>query len=151
MYDRVSKRFDSTSESVKVLPCIVARGWNSPSWRNLYRCAVSIGGIADIGELVRDSKPKAFRAIASDELRIKERIGSESDANLARRSPINSAKNIHIPVLLLDGIGDTEEIKHQSGRMADAMRLAGKPVELGQFRTHNEMLREIEDFLKTNL
>jgi dipeptidyl aminopeptidase/acylaminoacyl peptidase len=118
---------------------------------NLYRCAVSIGGIADIGELVRDSKPKAFRAIASNELRIKERIGVEGDANLARRSPINAAKNIHIPLLLLDGTGDTEERKRQSERMANAMHEAGRPVELSQFRTHNEMLREIEDFLKANL
>ncbi len=118
---------------------------------DLYRCAVSIGGIADIRELVHDSKPKVFRAIASNELRIKERIGAEGDANLARHSPINSAKNIHIPVMLLDGIGDTEELKHQSERMAEAMRQAGRPVELSQFRTHNEMLREIEDFLKANL
>lgn len=118
---------------------------------DLYRCSVSIGGIADLGELVRDSKPKVFRAIASNELGVKERIGAEGDVNLARHSPINAAKKIHIPLLLLYGVGDSEELKRQSDRMGNAMHDAGRPVELSQFRTHNEMLREIEDFLKVNL
>jgi dipeptidyl aminopeptidase/acylaminoacyl peptidase len=60
----------------------------------LYRCAVSIGGIADVAELVRDSKPKTFRTISSNDLVVNERIGTEGDPNLARRSPINAATNI---------------------------------------------------------
>jgi dipeptidyl aminopeptidase/acylaminoacyl peptidase len=118
---------------------------------DLYRCAVSIAGIADITALLKDSAPKAFGTVTSTELMIKERIGKSGDPNLSRLSPINAVTNIHIPVLLIYGTGDTEELKHESQHMAEVMRAAGKQVTLDDFSTHMRMLREIEEFLGTNL
>ena len=118
---------------------------------DLYRCAVSVNGIADLSALVRDAKPKTYGTVTSNDLVIKERIGKSGDPNLARWSPINAAKNIHIPLLLLYGKGDSEELKNASVHMADVMRGAGKQVTLSEFETRFHMLSEIDEFLSTEL
>lgn len=48
----------------------------------------------------------------------------------ASRSPVQAAKSIQAPVLLIHGTGDTRVQLLQSLRMADAMREVGKRVEL---------------------
>ena len=54
---------------------------------------------------------------------------SQGDGS-ASRSPVRAAQSIQAPVLLIHGTGDSRVQLLQSRRMADAMREAGKRVEL---------------------
>ena len=95
----------------------------------VYRCAVSYGGVADLRGLVSDSASKDGRGAQRYWLRF---IGSKtaSDPVLARYSPVARAAEADIPVLLIHGRDDTVVPISQSRRMAEALRTAGKPVDL---------------------
>jgi dipeptidyl aminopeptidase/acylaminoacyl peptidase len=95
----------------------------------VYRCAVSYAGVSDLkGQIMGE------RADNGDfDLRYQLRyVGAKGldDPVLAQYSPAAHAAAVDIPVLLIHGRDDTVVSISQSRRMADAMRAAGKPVEL---------------------
>jgi len=122
---------------------------------NLYRCAVSISGVSDPGELVH-----AALAVGNTSTLHSYWVRSVGDDAI---SPQRLAANIHIPILLIHGDSDHTVSIHQSEHMADALRAAGNPTRL--IRLPNEdhiwdewsaedrltVYRETEAFLAQNL
>jgi len=95
----------------------------------VYRCAVSYAGVSDLkrfnGWVSRNNGFSSQRYL----LRF---MGAESsrDPSLADVSPAAHIDRVTIPVLLIHGKDDTVVPLEQSRIMADALKAAGKPVEL---------------------
>jgi dipeptidyl aminopeptidase/acylaminoacyl peptidase len=108
---------------------------------------------------MRERVPDRSRAVSTSQSAWSERIGAPNDPALATRSPINSVKEVKIPILIAYGAGAVPS--EQSKRMAAALRAAGKSVttveipgeDNWQARTDALVLvyREIEKFLREHL
>lgn len=122
--------------------------------QGLYRCAVSVSGIADLGRFVNGQN-----AIYDDPVlakALKAEIGSGLDLKLV--SPIRFVSKVTVPILLIHGKDDTVVPYTQSSAMADALRDAGKPVEfvtltaedhwLSKGETRNAMLTAAVGFVQ---
>lgn len=95
--------------------------------KGIYRCAVSVAGISDVGKMV--SNDLSERNNNSFLMRsLKAEIGSGRD--LAKVSPIRFAERSDAPVLLIHGADDIVVPYSQSSEMATALSRAGKPVEI---------------------
>ncbi len=93
----------------------------------VYRCAVSVAGVSDLKRFLttpdRSASSQRYwrRFMGVDGLR---------DPDLAALSPALQVAKVQIPILLIHGKDDTVVRYDQSQVMADALRKAGKPVEL---------------------
>jgi dipeptidyl aminopeptidase/acylaminoacyl peptidase len=96
----------------------------------LYRCAVSVAGVADLRAMLSD---EAYKNDAqSPEVRYwKTAMGARSlgDSALRDISPANLASKADAPILLIHGKDDTTVPIEQSRIMERALKSAGKPVE----------------------
>jgi dipeptidyl aminopeptidase/acylaminoacyl peptidase len=89
---------------------------------DFYQCAISVNGVSNVYDLVKDN-----RAFWLGYNVVDEQIGNDN-ANLKSISPVNHADKIKVPVLLIHGADDRQvEIKH-SYEMRDALEKAGKQV-----------------------
>jgi dipeptidyl aminopeptidase/acylaminoacyl peptidase len=93
----------------------------------LYRCAVSVAGVADLPALYRYNKAGSGN-VRGTRLRWEESIGTH--AVLADISPASFAAKADAPILLIHGKDDVVVPYQQSRTMQDALTHAGKPVEL---------------------
>lgn len=110
--------------------CIVGAGYGgyaalmgAVKTPDLYRCAVSLGGVTDLRELVSDS-----RWYLNQKPMVEMRIGSwwNDRERLRESSPVFHAGDMRTPLLLVHGLMDrTVPVSH--GRaMAEALQAAGK-------------------------
>jgi dipeptidyl aminopeptidase/acylaminoacyl peptidase len=128
----------------------------------VYRCAISVAGVADLKLLLRWTNSKAG---SSNNLvqRYWDRfmgISNPGDPALDSISPIEHVGAVSSPVLLIHGRDDTVVPYEQSVVMADALKHAGKSVEmvtlkhedhwLSRSATRQEMLEASVAFLKKN-
>jgi dipeptidyl aminopeptidase/acylaminoacyl peptidase len=112
----------------------------------VYRCAVSVDGLSDLNRwqkwiVDRDSHQ------ATPEQRGWQRfmgVTGASDPALNSISPIKHIDAIRVPVLLLHGQGDNVVPFEQSQVMYDAMRHAGKEVELVTLEHEDDLLSSSE-------
>ncbi|HEY8572134.1 S9 family peptidase [Phenylobacterium sp.] len=97
--------------------------------KDIYRCAVSFGGVSDLRRLISYSRGRGGRSVLRYWTRY---MGAEdlSDPVLARYSPAAQAANAGAPILLIHGKDDTVVPLDQSTAMAEALKRAGKPVDL---------------------
>jgi dipeptidyl aminopeptidase/acylaminoacyl peptidase len=97
--------------------------------KGVYRCAASFGGVADLRRMVSYSRGRGGKAVQRYWTRY---MGAEDmgDPVLAKYSPAQHAAEASAPILLIHGKDDTVVPLEQSRVMADALRSAGKPVEL---------------------
>lgn len=95
----------------------------------VYRCAVSVAGLSDLGRMVSWSKAERGQHAFRYWTRF---MGAEADRaeTLRAISPAAHVDRVTIPVLLVHGRDDTVVPLEQSRIMADALRKAGKPFEL---------------------
>ena len=146
--------------------CIVGSGYggyaalmgavNTP---DLYRCAVSLGGVTDLPQVVSDSRWYLNQKPVAEL-----RIGSwwNDRERLRDTSPVFHAKEIRIPLLLMHGTMDRAVPVSHGRDMAEALKSANvttyRYVELPfadqvlsreQDRIH--VLKEIEQFLTSHL
>ncbi len=125
---------------------------------DLYKCAASFGGVFDLAEMQERAEDRG--GYKSSSLAYwKESIGfSNKDKEKIRAiSPVFQAQNVKVPVLLMHGIEDTVVPIKQSRDMANALRRAGKAVQLIEFEredhwlsrqeTRERYLVELEKFL----
>lgn len=122
----------------------------------IYRCAVSVAGISDLGEMVKRSWSVAQAHYTERLLGAK----NDSDASIAQRSPLNHAEAIDVPVLLIHGRDDEIVPYDQSSRMAAALKDLHKPYEMVDLKaedhwlsrgaTRLQMLLATVTFLKAN-
>lgn len=91
----------------------------------LYRCAIGSAGVYDL-ELMRNSADIPDSRLGLSYLNVA--LGNDR-ADLHARSPVNHAKRIEAPVLLIHGRSDWRADPQQFERMKAALEQAGKPVE----------------------
>jgi dipeptidyl aminopeptidase/acylaminoacyl peptidase len=104
----------------------------------LYRCAVSIAGVADLRALAReDSRFYGGRA------RVTYTLGDDV-SELKAGSPLRAAEKIKAPVLLVHGDADIQVDVDHSKRMARALKGADKNVELVVIKGGNHSLARYE-------
>jgi dipeptidyl aminopeptidase/acylaminoacyl peptidase len=127
--------------------------------KGVYRCAASVAGPADLRKLAAFSRDQSSVAALRYWMRF---MGAEnlSDPVLQTISPSEHAGKIDIPILLVHGKDDTVVPLTQSNLMADALKRAGKPVELvvmpGEDHwltssdTRLQMLQAVVAFLEKN-
>ncbi len=125
-----------------------------------YRCAVSIAGISDLGQLILEENRLYGRESAGME-ELRDELGAADKTRLVAMSPARNAAAVRAPVLLIHGDKDTVVQAAQSERMAEALKAAGKPHELMILTDENHyftkaanrtrMLEAIEAFLAKNL
>jgi len=128
----------------------------------VYRCAVSVAGISDLkrflfwsNELVRnreDLRRRYWDRFIG--------VSGPDDPALRAISPIEHVAAVTAPVLLIHGRDDTAVPYQQSEVIADALKAAGKPVELVTLRhedhwlsrsdTRFQMLQATIAFLRAN-
>ncbi|RIV88659.1 S9 family peptidase [Aurantiacibacter xanthus] len=95
--------------------------------QGLYRCAVSVAGIGDIGLMYRTENRESGRnPLFRRSLR--EELGDSRGWDAI--SPRRFAAQADAPILLIHGRDDTVVNFEQSARMADALKDAGKPYRL---------------------
>jgi dipeptidyl aminopeptidase/acylaminoacyl peptidase len=96
---------------------------------DLYACAVSIAGVADlpaqIGFDVKGTWGRESEAFHD----LRQQIGEPTDAQVIARSPARAAAAVRAPVLLIHGVDDTVVPITQSQLMARALAAAGKDHE----------------------
>jgi dipeptidyl aminopeptidase/acylaminoacyl peptidase len=90
---------------------------------NFYRCAISVAGVSDVYDLVL--KNRAFWMAYNV---VDEQIGTGAE-NLKSISPVNHAKEIQIPILLIHGDEDRQVDIDHSIRMHKALVEEKKQVE----------------------
>lgn len=126
----------------------------------LYACAASINGIADIPQLgghIRErwgDDSNAWRFF-------REQIGRPSDEDLARFSPARSVGAIRAPILLVHGSNDTvvppsqsqnfDRLLTQHGKAHELVLLAGEDHWLSTSQGRQRLLDSLETFLARHL
>jgi dipeptidyl aminopeptidase/acylaminoacyl peptidase len=101
--------------------------------QGVYRCSVSVGGVADLNDLLA-SVVKRYGNTSDAVARIRREFGAKEnyDTSLDAYSPRRLADKSNAPILLIYGKDDSIIDGDQSRNMADALRQAGKPVEVLQ-------------------
>ena len=94
----------------------------------VYRCAVSYGGVSDLGTMMYRAGHNEPYSLAS---RWEQRaMGAtwSGDSSLGERSPLHQAPKADAPILLIHGKDDTVVPISESENMDGALRRAGKPT-----------------------
>jgi dipeptidyl aminopeptidase/acylaminoacyl peptidase len=125
----------------------------------VYRCAVAVSGVSDVRRFI--SWDRQHSDISAQ--RYWDRymgVTRQDDPVLSRISPIDHVDAITIPILLIHGKDDTTVPFEQSLMMAEALKHAGKPVDLialesedhylSRGETRLQMLQASIDFLEKN-
>jgi dipeptidyl aminopeptidase/acylaminoacyl peptidase len=121
---------------------------------DLYRCAVSVGGIADLQMQIDHGIVTGDKEVRRYE------IGTDA-AKLERDSPLKQAEQVNIPVLLIHGGKDWQVQPNHSQAMAVALNKYKKKVDLVIIKgaTHDlerqsdrvTLLKAVEAFLAANI
>ncbi|HWJ05559.1 MAG TPA: S9 family peptidase [Steroidobacteraceae bacterium] len=121
---------------------------------DLYRCSVSIAGVADLNQLLLEG-----RFFSGSRFR-REQLGSDKE-KLQADSPLRHVDRIEMPVLMIHGDKDYQVDVDHTRRMDSAMTRAKRPhrtvvIEDGTHQLERKsdrvvLLSEIEQFLLQNL
>jgi len=146
--------------------CIVGSGYGgyaalmgAVKTPDLYRCAVSLGGVTDLPQVVSDS-----RWYLNQKPLAEMRIGSwwNDRERLRDSSPVSHAKEIRIPLLLLHGAMDRAVPVSHGRDMAEALKAANVTTyryvelpfadqQLSREQDRLQVFKELEQFLKSHL
>ena len=123
-----------------------------------YACAVSINGVSDPEDMLKDAGGNRGTNFAAEWWR--KSMGSDMD-HLRKVSPLRHADKVKIPVLLLHGLEDSVVPIEQSRSMHKKLQAANRNVKftelggddhwLSSASTRTQMLRELENFLAQTL
>lgn len=105
---------------------------------DLFRCAVSIAGISDLGLLLTQESFFVGKEVS------REQIGTRA-AKLAADSPRRHADAVHVPILMIHGDHDPQVDIDQSRAMAKALKSANKPFEYIEIKGADHQIRHFED------
>lgn len=128
----------------------------------VYRCAVSVAGLSDLKRMLHwiNANNRRYDNLAQRYWDRFMGVSGPSDPKLLAISPIEHIDAVTAPVLLIHGRDDTVVPFEQSEVMADALKHAGKSVELVTLKhedhwlsrsaTRFQMLQATVAFLKAN-
>lgn len=126
---------------------------------NLYKCAVSVNGVADLVSMLGAEAEQSEYSVAYWEQRIGSRFRDRSEIEAV--SPVHQVGRITRPVMIIHGTADTVVPYAQAERMWRALQDAGKTFEFvemkdedhwlstGEMRT--EMLRRSIEFIDKHI
>jgi dipeptidyl aminopeptidase/acylaminoacyl peptidase len=117
----------------------------------VYRCAVSVAGLSDLKRMLQFTNDKHLYGGPEADLRYLDRflgVKGPDDPALDAISPIKHVDDIKAPVLLIHGHDDTVVPFEQSQVMYDAMRHAGKDVQLVELAHEDHWLSKSETRLQ---
>lgn len=117
---------------------------------DLYKCVAAFAPVTDLHKMMRDERlqrGKSHWVVAYWERIIA--AGDGSRDKLRAISPVESAGAFKAPVLLIHGAEDTVVDFDQSRDMHDALKRAGKQVELVRLESGDHWLRDGETRLQT--
>jgi len=100
----------------------------------LYKCVVSIAGVADIPQMMHDEKTAS--GVDSEVYKYWVKWVGDPQTDLEEMkaiSPALNASKFQAPVLLMHGLSDQIVLANQSTRMEKALKAAGKQVEYLDF------------------
>jgi dipeptidyl aminopeptidase/acylaminoacyl peptidase len=128
----------------------------------IYRCAVSVAGLADLAGFLRWTSDRMATS-RNEFTRYWDRflgVDGPADPKLSAISPIDHVDAVTVPVLLIHGRDDTVVPYSQSAEMAEALKRAGKSVQLislphedhwlSHGATREQMLEAVVGFLERN-
>ncbi len=128
---------------------------------DLYRCAAAIAGVSDLPIMIEQEKEDAGTSQSSSVNYWVGHIGADDPQAMIAASPRRLVNNVKAPILLMHGRDDTIVRFEQSSGMASALKSAGKNVKLVELRgedhwlsktaTRQQMLTELEAFLREHL
>ena len=104
--------------------------------QDVFRCAASFAGVSDLEYIVRKARRFTNYKV------VKKQIGDDSDI-LEQNSPVNFAKEVNIPLLLIHGDKDRVVDVYHSREMFDELEGFDKQVEYLELENGNHHL-EIE-------
>ncbi len=105
--------------------------------KGIYRCAVAVAPVSDLTEMYQtDLMESGENPLVRR--RLVEQLGDAK--KFAEVSPRRHAAQADAPVLLMHGKDDTVVAFRQSAAMADALKSAGKPVEMVDLRDEDHWL-----------
>jgi len=116
----------------------------------VYRCAVSVAGVADLKEQLKWIN-KRHDADSSREQRAWDRfigVTGPRDPKLKEISPIENVRAVNVPILLIHGKDDTVVPYDQSDDMYSALRRNNKVVELVKLKHEDHWLSRGETRLQ---
>ena len=124
-----------------------------------YACAVSVAGVSDPEEMLKDAQNNGRKSMVAEWWNIS--MGGDDMDHLRKISPVRHADAVRVPVLLLHGVDDTVVPVEQSRTMNAKLLKAKKNVRyveikgddhwLSSSSTRTEVLQEIETFLAAAL
>jgi len=128
---------------------------------DLYACAASVNGIADIPQMLGFIREKGGGEESDSFQAWRELIGDASEQDVIASSPSRSIDSIRTPILLIHGTSDTVVPPSQSRRFAELLQQKGKHVELVELpgedhwlstaQSRLTVLEKLQSFLATNL
>ena len=107
-----------------------------------FKCAVSFAGVSDLNYLLRKSQNYTNHEV------VEKQIGDDADI-LQQNSPVNYAKQINIPVMLIHGDLDTVVPIQHSEKMYEALRDHKKNVQYIELENGDHHLSIQKNRLKT--
>lgn len=110
---------------------------------DFYKCVVSVAGVSNVFELVKDN-----RAFWRSYNVVDEQIGNDNK-HLKEISPVNYAEKIKVPVLLVHGDDDRQVPVKHSTQMRDALLKAGKNVTYLELPNEDHYLTDNENRVAT--
>ncbi len=124
----------------------------------LYRCGVSIAGVTDWTDIVKERRGEEYKYTYQH---FREWIGDPKLDFLESVSPVNFAKKITAPVFIVQGKDDRTVPPKQARKMVDALEKAGRPPQSLYFsgeghsftkeKNRAKLYTELETFLAKHL
>ncbi|MFU7528190.1 alpha/beta hydrolase family protein [Qipengyuania sp. ASV99] len=123
--------------------------------QDIYRCAVAVAPVSDIGNMYREDYRASGRE-ATTRASLLDQLGPREGWNEV--SPLRAASRASAPIMLIHGRDDVVVPYSHSTRMADALKDAGKPHEfvtldgedhwLSRSQTRRQMLEAAVEFVE---
>jgi len=110
---------------------------------DFYRCAISVNGVANVFDLVKDN-----RAFWRSYNVVDEQIGNDN-ATLRAISPVNFTDKIKVPVLLVHGTDDRQVKIEHSYQMRDALQKSKKDVTFVELPSEDHYLSNEKNRIDT--
>lgn len=128
---------------------------------DMYRCVVTISGVFDWAEVIRESKSDEYTSARYGVLRRFLGDSATTNAELDEISPLHHADQIRVPVFISHGTGDRVANVQESRNLISALEKYHVPHEtmivggeghgMQFLKNQVELYTRIEEFLKKNL
>ena len=103
----------------------------------LYRCAISMAGVTDLQDMIRDIKQYRFGKMSSKNFVLK---GFKGRDDIKANSPVKLASELKVPLFLAHGTADQRVQIDQFRRMKRALRSVDTPVAYMEFADEDHFL-----------